>query len=80
MLVTHLYGQSALQVHVQHRPVADGLETKSPAKDQVPRPNVTTCHNAARGAAVQSPGRVTPEQVTSLSGTIRSRSAIQLGQ
>lgn len=31
-LVTTLYGQSALQVHVQHRPVADWLETKGLSK------------------------------------------------
>jgi hypothetical protein len=80
MLVTTLYGQSALQVHVQHRPVADRLERKTSAKDPVTQPNGTTCHNAARDAAVHSPARVTPDQVTTLSTTIRSRSAIRIGQ
>jgi hypothetical protein len=80
MLVTTLYGQSALQVHVQHRPVADRHEEKASAKDPVTLPFGTTCHNAARAAAVHSPTRVTPEQVTSLSPTIRSRTAIPMGQ
>ena len=55
-LVTTLYGQSALQVHVQHRRVADGLETKglskrsrhAPERDHLPQCGTPLRYSLAR--------------------------------
>ena len=64
MLVTTQYGLVAEWVHVQHRQVAAGPETNATAKDPVADRNGTTCHDAARQAAVHSPVRVTPAGLT----------------
>jgi hypothetical protein len=67
MLVTTQYGQPASRVHVLRRRVADGHETKVHSKRSRRTGERDTCHNAAHEAAVQSPTRVTLEQVTTFS-------------
>jgi hypothetical protein len=52
MLVTTQYGRVADRVHVQHRQVAAGLYPNATAIDPVALRNGTTCHDAARQAAV----------------------------
>ncbi|GAA3949460.1 hypothetical protein Aau02nite_37390 [Amorphoplanes auranticolor] len=59
MLITTQYGLVADWVHVQHRQVAVRLDPNAEAKLRPLAGNGTTCHDAARQAAVHSPVRVT---------------------
>ena len=75
MLVTTQYGRVAEWVHVQDRPVAAGLDANLTAKAPVAGLNGSTCHDAARQAAVHSPVRVTLAGLTSVRPTAANRSA-----
>ena len=75
MLVTTQYGLVAARVHVQHRQVAAGHEANVSAKAPRPGPNGSTCHDAARQAAVHSPVRVTHPGLTAVRLSARRRSA-----
>ena len=75
MLVTTQYGSVADRVHVQHRPVAAGLDTNATAKVPSLPPNGTTCHDAVRQAPGHSPVRVTPAGMTAVRTAAPDRSA-----